>query len=278
MKRADRKVVFELLRRIEQEGSTGLVQLLDNAQQPLGHVMVAGGRLCYAAPREGHARIGELLAKGNPVFELRIAKAVRDAKARGVRLCEALLEAGMLNLDAIRAGLREQTSHALLAMTSSCPAGWTPAMDLTPARDDYDRRLTFSAIDIFLAISQALDTAPPDGAARVYEEFAASSEGALLLVRGTGEASLPLPVAARGLEETSLSQVVKIARAAADMSRPAPLAKAGIEPRVIVFSGRGGVWVGATTRYRIALIRTNPQYDAGQVVGLALRFCRQDDA
>jgi hypothetical protein len=54
--------------------------------------MLASGRLCFAASTEGHIRIGEVIAAQDAGAQADLDDAVRDARNRGMRLCEVLLE------------------------------------------------------------------------------------------------------------------------------------------------------------------------------------------
>jgi len=260
-----------MLGRIEQDGLTGLVHVRGADGEPIGHIMATEGRLCFAAPAEGHRPIGEWLAQEDPSFRERVDRAVHLARSRKVRLCEALLAEQEADLPILRAALRAQTARALLAIAEHCPdAG--PQLDLQPARADYDPRLTFSALDVLLATSSAADSAPRDRAQQLFEEYVETSDAALLLRRPSDPNSLPLPLAARGLEEATLQEVICLSRSAAEMSAPRGLQAAGLVPRVTVFAGRDAVWVCALGEYRVALIRTGREFSAGQIVGYALRL------
>jgi hypothetical protein len=266
--RSRARVIFNLLRRLERDAVTGLVEVRDADGSLRGHMMVAAGRLCFAAPAAGQTPIGQLLVEEDPEFSAELLQAVADAKARNLRLCESLLSEGHMPLDRLRKALRRQIGCALLAM-SRC-AG-EPALDVRPARDDYDRRLTFSGVDAFLAAAARLDDDPPDEAQRLFEEYVGYSDAALLLAGGESHA-LPLPVAACGLEEMSLGEVVHLARSAAETGQPQALARAGVSPYLLVFSGSGGVWVCGKGRARLVLMRTGPEFGAGQIVGFAARL------
>lgn len=258
---------------VQRQRLTGLVALRGDDAGVLGHLMAASGRLCFAVPTQGQTRIGELLAAGDPEAERHIESAVTEARERKLRICEVLLERDTLPLERLRGALRGQTARALALMAETA-GGRLGGVDVHPSRDDYDRRLTFSALDIFVTASAALDSLPQDRASLLFHEFEASCDAALLLTRAGDPASLPLPVAARGLEETSLEDVVTIARAAAEMSRPSPLFGNAEPSRISVFRARDSAWFCATSEQRVAVLRTGPQSEAGQILGYALRLVR----
>ncbi len=269
-----RRALFALLRRVEQDAVTGRLTLAAADGRVLGHAVLAGGRVCFVAPIEDHERIGEILAGEDLEFQRRLDQAALAARARGLRLCEALLEDGQVELPTLRQGLRRQAAAALLSMASSA-GGVVMRQGFVPARDDYDRRLTFSPLDVFLACSALLDDAPDDQARRLFSEYAEHADAALLLLHpGASREALPLPLAARGLEQASLHDIVAIARSAWAMARPSAVVAGAGETRVVAFSGALGVWVGASGAERIALLRTGPAHEAGQMLGLALRLLR----
>jgi hypothetical protein len=123
-----------------------------------------------------------------------------------------------------------------------------------------------------MASSSEADSAPRDRAQQLFEEYAEGSDAALLLRRPSDPSGLLLPLAARGLEEATLQEVICLSRSAAEMSAPRKLQAAGLVPRVTVFAGRDGVWVCARGEYRVALIRTGREFSAGQIVGFAIRL------
>lgn len=269
-----RRALFALLRHVEEQTLTGVVRLQTAEGRALGQLMVARGRICFAAPAEGQTRIGELLASDDHAFQQRLDSIALDARRRNVRLCEALLGQGALDLTALRSGLRGQAARALLAMTSDAEA---PERHFQPARDDYDHRLTFSALDAFTAASALLDDAPEDMALRLFCEYAHDADAALLLLRPSDPNGLPSPLAARGLEQASLLDAVTIARSAMAMAQPRALT-ATERVRVTACTGPHGVWVAATGDERITLLRTGPGFEAGQILGLALRLARRAQA
>lgn len=274
-RRSAQRLLFGLLRRIEREQPTGLVRVLDGGGQPLGQVMVARGRVCCVAPAQGQPPIGAILAGEDAIVDSALEEAVRYARAHKIRLCEALLERGRLELPRLRAGLLRQAADGLVAMAVAESAPGEAAIEVSAARDDYDHRLTFTALDVFLSVARRLDQAPRDAGQALFEEYADYCDAALLLRRADESEALPLPVDARGLEESSLAEIGRLARTALALCQPEPLLRAGVVPRAAVYSSPQAVWVVAAGETHIALIRTGPQFGAGQVLGVALRLSRE---
>jgi hypothetical protein len=274
---AIRRGVFALLRRVEDEELTGVLDLADVDERAAGRVMAARGRLCFVAPAAGQTPIGTLLAGPDEDTQRRLDQAALDARRRGVRLCEALLDSHALDLEALRTGLRRQAAWGLVSMTRAAGERGLRTR-FSSVRDDYDHRLTFSALDVFTHCSAMLDDAPEDLALHLFCEYAPQADAALLMLRPADAAGLPLPVAVRGgLEHASLRDVVALARSALAMLHPAALAYAGQGLRVCSFVGPGGVWVGASGAQRLTLLRTGPGFEAGQMLGLALRLARRNE-
>lgn len=268
---ATRRALFALLRHVEEQTLTGVVRLQTPDGRALGQLMVAHGRLCFAAPAEGQTPIGKLLARHDQEFQRRLDAIALDARGRNMRLCEALLSQGTLDLGALRAGLRGQTARALLAMATGAES---LERRFSAARDDYDHQLTFSALDMFTAASSLLDDAPEDMALRLFCEYAQDADAALLLLRASDPSGLPSPVAALGLEQASLLDAVTIARSAVAMAQPR-LLPSPARAQVTCYAGPFGVWVVATGSERITLLRTGPGFEAGQMLGLALSLARR---
>jgi hypothetical protein len=242
---------FDILRRIEEESATGLAQLRDPAGRALGEIVARHGRVCLAvaAPRFEFTLPGE-----DPVGRAQIGALARQVAERKGRIGEAILRQGEPLLSRFRSALLRQTAGALSAMVEPWCVS-EGALRFTPARDDYDERLTFSALTVLTA-SATLGRPPrPDLAARLFHAFAASPEAALLLVKPSAGGGLPLPLAARGLEGATLAAVVAIARGSAGASRPASLAEADAGLRS--FEGEHGFWICAAGDHQIAMIRTD---------------------
>lgn len=270
---AVRRALFVLLRRIEDDALTGVLDVSDTRARPLGRVMAAHGRLCFVAPADAAAPAGT--DPDDEDVRRRLDEAAREARRRGTRLSAVLLEGAGGDLATLRAGLRRHAAQGLLSMARAAgDACWRT--EFTPARADFDAGLTFSALDVFTACSALLDSAPADFAQRLFHEYAGEADAALLLLLRPGESGgLPLPLAVRGLEHASLRDVAGIGRSALSMLHPEALAHADAGARVASYQGAGGVWVGASGTLRLALLRTGPSFEAGQMLGLALRLARQ---
>jgi hypothetical protein len=248
-----RRALFALLHHVEKPGTTGLVTV-HRGGRPLGSIMAAHGRLCFAAPTEGHTRIGELLAEDQPEVAEKIDEMVRQARQERRRLCEVILESRALPFESVRQSLCRQTARAVLAIVEAA-GGAPPELDVSPARDDYDRRLTFTALEVFLTASGAMDRLPPDLAGEVFSALPEGSDAALLLLRGADWGTLPVPVAARSLGDASLPDIAGVARAASETCRHPALEPARLEPTFALHRMPGAAWLGVVGESRLALLR-----------------------
>jgi hypothetical protein len=262
---------FDILRRIEEESATGLAELRDPAGRALGQIVARRGRICLAAA----APCFEFTLPGDDrVARAQVGSLARHVAERKGRIGEAILRQGEPAVSRFRSVLLRHTAGALSAMVEPwCVSEGT--LRFTPARDDYDVRLTFSALTVLTA-SATLGRPPRrDAAARLFHGFAASAEAALLLVKPSAGNGLALPLAARGLEGASLSAVAAIARGSAGASRPAGLVEAGADPRLLSFEGEQGVWICAVGDHQIAMLRADGEAGVARVVSQASSLLRR---
>lgn len=262
---------FDILRRIEEESATGLAELRDPAGRELGQIVARRGRVCFAAAalRFEFTIPSEDVASRTELGEL----ARRVAEQKG-RIAEVILRQGEPAVSRFRSVLLRHSAGALSAMVEPwCVSAGS--LRFTPARDDYDERLTFSALSLLTA-SATLGRPPRrDLAARLFHGFASSPEAALLLVKPSAGGGLPLPLAARGLERASLSAVVAIARGASGASRPPRLDEAGADPRLLSFEDEQGVWLCAAGDHQIAMVRAAGAGGLARMAGHASALLRQ---
>lgn len=262
-----RRVAFGILERIERDGTTGLVAVHSPDGEEHGRLMVARGRLCFAAAAQGHVRIGEMLAAEDGAVSALLETLALQARQRGKRLCEVILEQGAVDVQRLRDALLRQATMALLAIGQGL-ADAEPVLDVAPARDDYDPRLTFTSLDVFLAISRSLDTAPPDAAAEIFDRWSADGRrAAVLFLHGPEPHSPALPLAARGLPASSLAEVVGVAREAGRICGRSAFPLAWVEPRLRLPTPGTTVWVCATADNRFLLLRCLDPADAERFVG-----------
>jgi hypothetical protein len=255
---------FDILRRIEEESATGLAELVDRAHRTLGQIVARRGRICLVAAAP---RFEFTVPRDDLTACAQLGVLARQAAERKGRIGEAILRQGEPLVSRFRSTLLRHSAGALSAMVEPwCVSEGT--LRFTPARDDYDERLTFGALTVLTA-SATLGRPPrPDAAARLFHAFAPGSEAALLLVKPFASGALPLPLAVRGLERASLSAVAAIARGA---SGAAPLPTAA-DPRLLVFEGEHGAWLCLVGDHQIAMIRGEGEGGVAHVAEKASRL------
>jgi len=252
---------------VEREGTTGLVSVRSLDGQEHGRLMVARGRLCFAAAALGHVRIGDMLAGDDDAAAGQLETLAQRARQRGQRLCEAVLETGSADAQRLRDALLRQATAALLSIANGLGES-EPVLDVVPARDDYDPRLTFTVLDVFLAISRRLDTLGRDASSDLFDEWVADGRrAAVLFLHGHDAKSPALPIAARGLPASSLADIVTVAREAGRLCGRSAFPLAWVEPRIVPPTPGGTVWVCATSDTRFLLLRCLELTDADQFVG-----------
>jgi len=262
-----RRALFGLLRWIEEREPTGVVRV-SLGQAHVGSVVVAEGRLCLAVcERPAPEAERGFQDAGYEALD----RLVSRAQGNGRRLCEAALDSPPDELDRIRGALKRQTAAGALAIADACAWG-EPLFQSSQAANDYDPRLTFGPLQIFLAALASTDDAPTDTARRIFERFVEAGDAALLLTQSREPGGLPFPVAAHGLEEATLAEVIAIARSAREMCSPPMLTRASIAPRFVVMRGVGVTWVCVTGESRLTLVRTSGKVDAGPVISRAMRL------
>jgi hypothetical protein len=260
--------LFGLLSDLERRKLTGLARYLSAAGEELGCVMATQGRICFAVCRDDHRPVGAILREIEPAVGAHVEAAVKHARRRGGRLCEALLATSAVPLPTLRQALCRQISNALLRVAAAVDV--PTRIDCRPARDDYDPRLTFTTMEAFIAAVASTDSAPLDGASRVYGEYAEDADAAVLFLRHAEPSGLPLPVAANGLDQATLADLGSLARDARSIA--APTTWPVDDPvRLALLCSSDAVWLCANGERRTALVRTNASFGAGQIFGFAWR-------
>jgi hypothetical protein len=270
MRAAPMRALYRLLRQLEALAGTGIACLRASDGHDLGRVMMMRGRICYAAAPGMRMPVGRILTDVDPLFERLVAVAVEQASAQGRRLCEVLLEHDVERLAMLREGLRRQIVLALGAVLED--DGAPSLADFVPARDDYDRRLTFAPFDVLLAMQRQRDTAPADRATRFFESCKPFADAALLLLQRASPDGLPMPLAAPGFEDLPLEHLVPLARAA----EVACLAGGVPNPRLVAHMGARMAWIGVVGDTHLALVRSGQELLATHLLSLALRALGQD--
>lgn len=246
---------------------TGLATLCGEGGVAAGHLVVSQGRMCFAVqpPGDDSDGAGAVGVGSSTRF---LVEAACEARAKEEQLCKTLLRGH--HVLAVRTALRQEICLGLRSLVAAL-RGKPPSLELKPARDDYDPRLTFSALDVFLAATAPTEWDPADVAYRVFVEYREEADAALLFDRTSGAAghSLPVPVAACGLEDASLTAVVSLGRAALGIAIAFGRPSWGGSTHLMSFNSRSAIWVCVLSERNLALIRTDAQFGAGQVLGFA---------
>lgn len=249
-----RRALFRILGALDDTRPTGLMRVVA-AEQEVGRLAVAGGRLCLAFATPAGAALEERDDAHGPAAGLReLCELAAAARKSGASLCAAVLNSGRET--ALREALLEETARSLVAIASACGAGALPALELTSARDDYDGRLLLGTSEVFLAALRAHLGVPQDAVALAWEGMQ-PDDAALLLVRSPEPQEQPYPVAERGFGEGGLRHVVALTRLASALERASARpesAAPGLAPPAPV-SGASLRWRCVTGHRRIVLLR-----------------------
>jgi hypothetical protein len=271
------RLLFGILMRVEADGHTGIADLRTEDGGLVGRLLLSRGRLCFAIPPGASVPCEPLVVDQpdpeHPFDLVDLFDSAREAQTNGERLGAALLaRPGLLPA---RSMLRREIALNLHVVAAAC-AGRAPAPVYREVEDDYEPKLTFSPLDIFLETAAvSMQAAPADIAGRVFQEYEASADAALLFARPTGGGTVAFPLAARGLEETSLATAVKLGRTAMGFAAPLALPLSQEQARLLTFLARDEVWVCALSDHRMALVRTCTEFGAGQILGFATSLVRR---
>jgi hypothetical protein len=224
-----RRKLFRLLRWAEQQEQSGIATVTD-AGRPRGELLLSRGRLCLAIPARPCPQDAGALDPS-------LLDLVQRSRLTGTFSAVAAA-AGRDALERARAGLLQ-----LLVRNLACLLG--PAADeslhaeLRPALDDYERRLTFSPSEV-LAACLARTLGPLDAlAAELVETLECST--LLVLARGEEEHEVPYPIACRGLEALTVTDLFKMVRTASDLCPRAAGAAAGAGDFEVVSLSEGAL-------------------------------------
>jgi hypothetical protein len=260
-----RRAIFGLLHRAEQHGLTGLIRI-SAATVEVGQLIVDRGRVCLAAS-------AELDATPDPQTDDDRAWApiVNRAVSQGISLSRCVEDMDGTGIERLRASLRTICAHALRRMGDALASTTAPPdLDVHRARQDYDHRLTSSALEVFLACTAdtQLDGSP---ISRAYAAFSASGATALFAQLERGGRTAPVLTTGYNLGSLTLRAAISTVRSAAELCRSWPMPDAeSLEPACVVLSGDGGTWACFASRSGLALFRHSDSSKTEALINWAL--------
>jgi hypothetical protein len=245
-----RRAIFGLLHRAEQHGTTGLIRIGSGAAE-VGQLIVARGRVCLAASAEPQPS-PDAQTEGDRALAL----VVRRAQAEGLSLSRCVEDMNDAAIEGLRTTLRVLCARALRRVGDVLAAAGTPPdLHVHPAREDFDARLTSSALDVFLACA-AEEQLDDDPVCHAYAALSASGATGLFARLERGSRTAPVLAAGYNLNNVTLRAAVAAVRSAAELCRPWPMVGAGsVAPRCVVLSSDGGTWVCLADGSGLALLR-----------------------
>jgi hypothetical protein len=197
---------------------------------------------------------------------------VTFARSQRHSFSEAVSSVTGRELALIREALLRRCVRSLRCIADALvSAGQEPDVDVCPAREDYDARLTFSALDLFLACAAEVDPCPSEHAHIVFTAFAASGQPGLFVMREAEPDAPPFLVGGYSIDSMTLREAIIIARCAAELCRPWPMQDMPkVEPSCVVFHNGEDAWVCVPGRSGIALLRQSGSSKAESLISWAL--------
>lgn len=194
----DGSSAVRLLEEIEQlpAGATGALHVTEESpgHEPLGSILVEGGRVCWAVASGMNRRLTDIIRHQTspPLERATVEDVYRRCRLQGKPFGEYLVSSGLVSTDGLRRALRQHTGEAL-AMLSR--AGGTSVEWRDHPGRRYDARFTFHAGELLVALG-ALRSYPKaaDVNARLQAVLDGSAAGAAFV--RSADMALLLPVAA----------------------------------------------------------------------------------
>jgi len=263
-----RRALFDLLHFLERTQATGVLRL-SLEDTALGCVVAREGRLCFAVaggdPAPGPA------AEGDGQARARLSVLARQARDEGTSFSAALLGEPTEEVARLRGQLLLETAAALRLLAESC-CRHAVLREVVRGRADYDPRLTFSAAEVYCAAIRIDERPDRDAITELFDGLRPGGDAGLLLAREPGREPMPYPVAAFGLSEATLHDLLSLSRCAGELMRPSLFLGAVVEPTYAVM--RGGVgehWVCVASGRHLALIERRDGADPAPVIAHTLR-------
>jgi hypothetical protein len=208
-----RRALFRILIPLDEKRPSGLVRVRSE-NKPIGQLVVSQGRLCMAFTSHDTGTAAVVAANRKEGHSSDLSELAVAALASGTGLCHAIFSSGREAV--LREALLAEAVRGLIAIAEA--AGGPPVLDVTPARDDYDERLSFSTPEVMVA---ALRTHFGMAPAQVGHALRAvgPAGAALLLVRAVDAGEQPYPVAQRGLDDGGVRSLLELVRLASELGR-----------------------------------------------------------
>ncbi len=260
-----RRAIFGLLHRVEQHSLTGLINL-SAATTEVGQLIVQRGRVCLAVSVESPAAAGAQ-SDDDRALALVVGRALSERVP--LSRCVEHVDSGVMTR--LRSGLRVLSARALRCMGDALASVSTPAaFHVRSAREDYDCRLTSSALDVFLAC--AADEQPDNDP--IWDAYAVClGSGAIGLFAHVEPGGRTAPVLAAGhnVGNLTLRDAVALVRCATELCRPWPLVHAeSVGPSCVVFRGGGCAWGCVARPSGLALLGHEDPSKAESLISWAL--------
>lgn len=257
-----RRQLFSVLTWVEQQEGSGIATITSDGTR-LGELVVSRGRLCIAIP----ARLCD--AHPGAALDAGLADLVGRARAAG-RFSATASQAGPGELAHARAGLLRLLAGDLACLLGAAE-GDSLAATMRPAADDYEPQLTFSAGEVCAAALATRVGALEGLAAELVRTLECPT--VLVLARAQDPQEFPYPVAARGLDRTSLRELFRIGRAAFDLcGTDTTIDGREVELQVVSVSADDSAWHFVGAARRLVVVRADGETSSralGHAVSIA---------
>lgn len=257
-----RRQLFGVLTWVEQQEGSGIATITSEGAR-LGELVVSRGRLCVAIP----ARTCE--GRRDDALDAGLADLIVRSRAAG-RFSATASQAGPAQLELARASLLRLVAADLVCMLGAAGTE-TLAATMRPAADDYEHQLTFSAGEVCAAALSTRVGALEGLAAELVRTLECST--VLVLARAADPQEFPYPIAARGLDHTSLRELFRIGRAAFDLcGADTTMGDREVDLQVVSVSEEDGAWHFVGAARRLVVVRADGEMSSsalGHAVSIA---------
>jgi len=256
--------LFSLFRLVESLEGTHVVEISLEDGRRVAEMAVQEGRICWMTAPIRECRLGDLLGRLQPRqtlhdFRNHVEALAEEARAKQQPLGEWLCHKGLVTREIVRAALARQIAGNAQNMIDAC--GQQPLRyRLNPLPMVYDESLTFTKVEILLAVAHNLDRLPADSPRRLFTRFCDLCDAALLFIRAPRPQHLPLPLRCHGIGLNSLSQLLRWCESLRNLLDSAEWQRLRMSPEVTWLGGPLTGWLCVSGQYRIAAFRaSSPQ-------------------